>query len=131
MSTSYDIPPQLKYTQEHEWVRLHGTEAEIGVTAFAAEQLGDVVFVELPEIGKTVTAGQPFGVVESVKSVSDLFAPITGTVTATNTELETAPEQVNDAPYTSGWMIRIRPDNPNVLNALLSATEYQALIEQI
>lgn len=130
MSTSYTIPPQLKYTQEHEWVRLHGAEAEVGVTAFAAEQLGDVVFVELPEIGKIVTAGQPFGVVESVKSVSDLFAPITGTVTAINTELETAPEQVNDAPYTNGWMIRIKPDNPNILNTLLSATEYQALIEQ-
>ena len=130
MSTSHETPPHLKYSQEHEWIRIEDTEAEVGITAFAAEQLGDVVFVELPEIGKTVTAGQPFGVVESVKSVSDLFAPITGTVSAVNTELETAPEQVNDAPYGNGWMIRIKPDDPNTLDTLLSAAEYQALIAQ-
>lgn len=130
MASSSEIPPHLKYTQEHEWVRPRGTEAEVGITAFAAEQLGDVVFVELPQIGSTITSGQPFGVVESVKSVSDLFAPLSGTVVAVNTELETAPERVNDDPYARGWIIRVNPDDPNAVANLLSAEEYQAFIFQ-
>ena len=129
MSTTHtEIPDSCKYTQEHEWVRSHGTEVEVGITAFAAQQLGDVVFVELPAVGDTMTAGQPFGVVESVKSVSDLFAPLSGRVTAVNTELEEAPEYLNDAPYTQGWIIRLQPDDTNALEALLSADEYSAWI---
>lgn len=130
MSTSSTTPPHLKYTKEHEWVHIRDTEVEVGITAFAAEQLGDVVFVELPEIGSAINAGQPFGVVESVKSVSDLFAPISGIVVAANTELETAPELVNDVPYGNGWLIRVKPDDASDLDALLSAEEYQAFIAQ-
>ncbi|MBF0461547.1 MAG: glycine cleavage system protein GcvH [Magnetococcales bacterium] len=128
MSNATEIPPQLRYTKEHEWARSHAAEVEVGITAFAAQQLGDVVFVELPQVGSTVVAGQPFGVVESVKSVSDLFAPVSGRVTAVNTALENAPEQVNDAPYTQGWIIRVQPDAPNALQTLLSADEYAAWI---
>ena len=130
MSTSVETPPHLQYTKEHEWVQRHDVEWEIGITAFAAEQLGDVVFVELPAIGSLVTVGQPFGVVESVKSVSDLFAPVTGTVTAINTDLETAPEQVNEAPYGDGWMIRVKPDDAKAVENLLSAADYQAFVSQ-
>lgn len=128
MSASTETPAQLRYTKEHEWVRTLGSELEVGITAYAAQQLGDVVFVELPTVGRTVTAGQPFGVVESVKSVSDLFAPVSGQVSAVNTTLESAPEQINDAPYTSGWIIRVTPQEANPLHPLLSAEEYSAWI---
>lgn len=128
MSTTTETPAQLRYTKEHEWVRSQGSELEVGITAYAAQQLGDVVFVELPQVGHAVIAGQPFGVVESVKSVSDLFAPVSGRVTAVNTALENAPEQINDAPYAAGWIIRVAPENPNALQTLLSAEEYSAWI---
>lgn len=130
MSTASETPPQLRYTQAHEWVRNHDSETEVGITAFAAEQLGDVVFVELPAIGSAVTEGEPFGVVESVKSVSDLFSPITGIVTAINTELEAAPERVNEAPYAEGWMIRVKEDDAHPPKGLLSAEAYQAFLAQ-
>ncbi len=128
MSTATEIPPSLKYTKEHEWACHRAAEVEVGITAFAAHQLGDVVFVELPKVGGLLTAGQPFGVVESVKSVSDLFAPLSGRVTAVNTTLETAPERINEAPYTDGWIIRMQPDDPQAWQALLSADEYSAWI---
>lgn len=130
MSTATETPAQLKYTKEHEWVRVHGSELEVGITAFAAQQLGDIVFVELPNMDSILVAGTPFGVVESVKSVSDLFAPVSGRVTAVNTNLENEPEQINDAPYTQGWILRVKPDDPQALQALLSADEYTAWIKQ-
>ncbi|MBF0623345.1 MAG: glycine cleavage system protein GcvH [Magnetococcales bacterium] len=121
-------PDNLKYTREHEWCRPEGAEVVVGVTQYAASQLGDVVFVELPAVGAPVTAGQPFGVVESVKSVSDLFAPVSGTVSAINSTLPDAPEQVNQDPYGEGWMIRIRPVPGDQMTGLLSAADYAALI---
>lgn len=129
MSDTGEIPQDLKYSREHEWARTLGEEVEVGITAFAANALGDVVFVELPKVGATLAAGHPFGVVESVKSVSDLFAPVTGRVTAINTALEGSPELVNEAPYAGGWMIRIHPDTPNATSALLDAAEYRTLLE--
>ncbi|MBF0455912.1 MAG: glycine cleavage system protein GcvH [Magnetococcales bacterium] len=119
-----EIPVDLRYTVEHEWLRTLGETIEIGITAFAADQLGDVVFVELPEVGTLITAGTPFGVVESVKSVSDLFAPLSGTVTEVNETLQEAPERVNEACYGEGWMIRIKPDADQDVKSLLSAQEY-------
>ncbi|MBF0341731.1 MAG: glycine cleavage system protein GcvH [Magnetococcales bacterium] len=128
MSDIGEIPRSLRYSREHEWARDLGEELEVGITAYAANALGDVVFVELPKNGTPLVAGKPFGVVESVKSVSDLFAPVNGTVVAVNTALESAPEQVNEAPYAAGWMIRIRPDQPNATASLLSADDYRALL---
>lgn len=128
MSGHHEIPNDLNYTQDHEWVRQENGTIVVGITAFAASQLGDVVFVELPPQGTPTTAKQPFGVVESVKSVSDLFAPVSGTIIATNTTLTDAPEAVNEDPYGRGWMIRIQPDNPKELNTLMNAAAYLALL---
>jgi len=122
-------PEGLFFTKEHEWVRLEGTEAVIGITDFAQESLGDVVFVELPAAGSDVTAGKPFGVVESNKSVSDLYAPITGRVVAVNTELAGAPEAVNHEPYGAGWMIRVAVASADDVKGLLDAKQYEALVE--
>lgn len=130
MSVDDDLPEQLKYTREHEWVLVDGAEVVVGITAFAAGQLGDVVFVELPGVGTRIEAGKPFGVVESVKSVSDLFAPLSGTVASVNEGLPDAPELVNDAPYGAGWMIRVTPDDPQAVGGLLSAGEYQAFLAE-
>ncbi|MBF0127711.1 MAG: glycine cleavage system protein GcvH [Magnetococcales bacterium] len=129
MSEIGAIPQDLKYSKEHEWVREQGDEVEVGITAFAANALGDVVFVELPKVGSRLVAGKPFGVVESVKSVSDLFTPVTGQVTAVNATLEESPELVNEAPYAGGWMIRIQPDRSDEAIQLLSATDYQTLLQ--
>ncbi|MBF0603651.1 MAG: glycine cleavage system protein GcvH [Nitrospirae bacterium] len=126
MSEDTEIPTDLRYTPDHEWVRQENGSLTVGITAFAASQLGDVVFVELPAPGTKVTAKQPFGVVESVKSVSDLFAPVSGQVTRINETLVESPETVNDAPYTQGWMIQIQPDDPQAVNALLDAQSYRA-----
>ncbi|MBF0285546.1 MAG: glycine cleavage system protein GcvH [Magnetococcales bacterium] len=123
------IPANLKYTSEHEWVRPEGDEAVVGITFFAQDQLGDVVYVELPQVGREITAGQPFGVVESVKSVSELYAPLSGVVTAINEPLKNAPEWVNQDPYGTGWMIRIRPSNPAEAETLLPPEAYAALTE--
>lgn len=125
MADTHVTPDDLQYTKEHEWVRSLGETVEIGITAFAADQLGDVVFVELPEVGANVQAGEPFGVVESVKSVSDLYAPINGTVAEINEELLDAPELVNEDTYNKGWMIRVTPDNPQDVAGLLSAAGYK------
>ncbi|MEO5345844.1 MAG: glycine cleavage system protein GcvH [Magnetococcus sp. YQC-9] len=130
MSEIGEIPRELRYSREHEWARvLNDHEVEVGITAYAAHALGDVVFVELPQVGARLEQGKPFGVVESVKSVSDLYAPLSGTVSAINTELESAPEQVNAAPYSEGWMIRLRPEQPMTVANLLSADDYRSMLE--
>ncbi len=122
------VPTDLRYTKDHEWVRLEGDEATIGITQYAAEQLGDIVFVELPEVGRSLDQFAAFGVVESVKAVSDLFAPVTGEVTATNDALASGPELVNSDPYGEGWMLRVRPSDPTQLDELLDAAAYDALV---
>ncbi len=122
------VPTDLRYTTDHEWVRVEGDQATIGVTAYAAEQLGDIVFVELPDVGRALDAAATFGVVESVKAVSDLFAPVGGTVTEANPELTSSPELVNSDPYGSGWMIRLTVGDPTELDGLLDAAAYDALI---
>jgi glycine cleavage system H protein len=122
------VPRDLRYTKDHEWVRVDGDEADIGITAYAADQLGDIVFVELPRIGSTVEAHGTFGVVESVKAVSDLFAPLGGEVIAINEGLTGSPESVNDDAYGAGWMIRVRVADASQLDALLDPDAYDALI---
>ncbi len=124
------VPGDLRYTKEHEWLRLAGDEATIGVTQFAADQLGDIVFVELPEVGRSLAQFATFGVVESVKAVSDLFAPVAGEVTATNDALGTAPEVVNSDPYGGGWMVRVRLSDPAQVEALLDAAAYEQLVAE-
>ncbi len=122
-------PEGLHYTKEHEWLRLEGTEAVVGITDFAQESLGDVVFVELPAAGTELVAGKPFGVVESNKSVSDLFAPVSGRVVAVNTALAADPEAVNRDPYGDGWLIRIALAAPEQLGHLLDAAQYRGFVE--
>jgi len=125
-----EIPSDLLYTKEHEWLRVNGTRGVVGITAFAQEQLGDVVFVELPAAGSPVTVGSTFGVVESVKTVSDLYAPAAGTVAAVNRELEANPEQVNREPYGNGWMIEIELADAGELKNLLSAEQYAEQVKE-
>ena len=120
-----EYPESLLYTREHEWIRVEGEEGTVGITAFAQEQLGDVVYVELPAASSAVTKGEAFGVIESVKAVSDLLAPVSGEVLARNDAVVEAPEMVNDSPYEKGWLIRVRLSNPDDLKDLLSAPEYQ------
>ena len=122
------VPTDLRYTSDHEWVRAEGDEATIGITEYAEDQLGDIVFVELPDVGRTIAQSAAFGVVESVKAVSDLFAPVSGEVVETNAELAARPELVNSEPYGSGWMIRVRMSDPGQLDELLDAPGYDALI---
>jgi glycine cleavage system H protein len=123
-----DYPEALKYTKEHEWTRVAGNKATVGITDFAKDQLGDVVYLELPEVGAKVKKGEPFGVVESTKAVSELFAPVTGTVTKVNKELVDAPEGINDDPHEKGWMIEIELSAPAEAGQLLSAAQYKELI---
>ncbi|HVO80060.1 MAG TPA: glycine cleavage system protein GcvH [Terriglobales bacterium] len=122
-------PTDYKYTKEHEWIKADGKNATIGITAYAQESLGDIVFVELPKIGSEITAGKSFGTVESVKAVSDLYAPASGTVTEVNGELATAPEKVNQDAH-SAWMIKITLKNPGELSSLLSAADYEKFIAE-
>jgi glycine cleavage system H protein len=122
-----NVPAELKYTREHEWAKVEGDRARIGITAFAQEQLGDVVFVELPKVGAKVTAMKTFGVVESVKAVSDLFAPVTGEVVEVNEALPKTPELVNTDPYGRGWMLVVRMSNPKDVDGLMSAADYEKL----
>lgn len=122
------VPTDLRYTNDHEWVRVEGDEATIGITAYAADQLGDIVYVELPDIGSSLEQFAAFGVVESVKAVSDLFAPVSGEVTATNAELTANPEHVNGDPYGDGWMLRVRLGDVAQVEGLLDAAAYDALI---
>lgn len=121
------LPTDLRYTSDHEWVRVEGTEAVVGVTAFAAEQLGDVVFVDLPAVGRSLAKAAAFGVVESVKAVSDLYAPVSGEVVAVNADLAGTPELVNSDPFGGGWMIRVRLADPGELDRLLDADAYATL----
>lgn len=125
-----ELPSGLKYSREHEWVRVEGNIAVIGITDFAQSELGDVVYVELPEVGTEVEANNTFGVVESVKAVSDLFAPVTGIVVEANTTLEDEPELVNSEPYEDGWMIRVEMKDESELNDLLEADSYRAYTEE-
>ena len=119
-----EVPENILYTQEHEWVRVDGKKAVVGITQFAQDQLGDIVFVELPEVGTLIEQESPFGVVESVKTVSDLYAPISGTVTASNKDLEAHPEQVNSEPYGTGWIIEIEISDEKELEKLMSHVDY-------
>jgi glycine cleavage system H protein len=122
------VPTDLRYTKDHEWVRVEGEEATIGITAYAADQLGDIVFVELPDAGRALEQFAAFGVVESVKAVSDLFAPVSGEVTEANAELGRNPELVNNDPYGAGWMLRVRLGDATQVTGLLDAEAYDALI---
>lgn len=122
------ILPELKYTKEHEWVLLDDGVAVVGITDFAQSELGDIVFVELPSIGLRVKVMEPFGSVESVKSVSDLYSPISGVVADVNTRLGANPDLVNSDPFGEGWMVRIEPADPSEIDGLLSADEYAAYI---
>ena len=126
MAATY--PADLRYTREHEWARVEGNRARVGITHYAQDQLGDVVFVELPKVGAAVVQMQGFGVVESVKAVSDLFAPIDGTVAEVNEALRKAPELVNQDPYGQGWMIVVTPTEPSQLERLMTAQQYAAFI---
>ena len=123
-----NVPGDLRYTKDHEWAKPDGTRYRIGITAYAQEQLGDVVFVELPKVGTKVTARQAFGVVESVKAVSDLFAPLSGEIVEINTALPNAPQTVNQDPYGQGWMIVITPSKADEWNALLTAPQYEQFL---
>jgi glycine cleavage system H protein len=122
------VPTDLHYTKDHEWVRVAGDVATVGITAFAAEQLGDIVFVELPDVGRMLKQAATFGVVESVKAVSDLFAPCGGEVVERNEELASKPELVNSDPYDGGWMIRVRLADPAEIDTLLGPDVYDALV---
>lgn len=124
------FPENLKYTPEHEWIRVEGNEAYIGITDYAQQQLGDVVFVDIPTVGETVEANEVFGTVEVVKTISDLFLPVSGEVLEQNELLEERPELVNQDPYGEGWMVKIKPTNINDVAHLLDAAAYQALIHE-
>lgn len=121
-----EFPADLHYTTEDEWLRVEDDVATIGITDFAQDQLGDVVYVEVPEVGRTLAAGEAFGVIESVKAVSDLFSPVSGEVIARNDALTDQPELVNSSPYGDGWMLRVRMSAPAEIDPLLSADAYRA-----
>jgi glycine cleavage system H protein len=123
-------PEDLKYTEEHEWARRDGDRLVVGITDYAQDALGDVVYVDLPASGTRVEAGQPFGEVESTKSVSDLYAPVSGTIVDRNESLESAPELVNSDPYGEGWLVVIEVEDPSRVDSLLDAAAYQALTDQ-
>lgn len=122
------FPAHLQYTKDHEWILVEGNTATVGITEFAQRELGDIVFVDINTVGKAMSAEAVFGTVEAVKTVSDLFLPIAGTITEVNAALESNPELVNSDPYGEGWMIRMTLDNPGELSGLMSADAYQALV---
>ena len=124
-----NFPDDLKYTEDHEWSKLENNEVTIGICDYAQDQLGDVVFVELPQVGDTFDKGQEFGTVESVKAVSELFIPLGGEVTAANESLEDTPELVNSEPYAAGWMIKIKPADVSELDALMTKDAYLAILK--
>ncbi|NMD68990.1 glycine cleavage system protein GcvH [Bacillus sp. DNRA2] len=124
------IPKDLRYSQDHEWVKVEGDKIRVGITDFAQSELGDIVFVELPETGDKVEAGQPFGSVESVKTVSELYAPVSGTVVEINEELSDSPEFVNESPYEKAWMIVVEPANITEVDSLLSPEQYEEMTKE-
>ena len=126
---SVQVPDELRYTDDHEWLRLEGEEGTVGITAYAASELGDVVFVELPAVGASLEAAQSFGVIESVKTASDLYSPLAGEVVAVNEKLAERPELVNEDPYGEGWMIRLRLADSAATGGLKDAEAYRQLIE--
>jgi glycine cleavage system H protein len=123
-------PEDLRYSEEHEWARADGARITVGITDYAQDALGDVVYVDLPATGTKVEAGQPFGEVESTKSVSDLYAPVSGTIVERNETLEASPELVNSDPYGDGWMVVIEADNPSAVDDLLDASAYANFVEE-
>ncbi|MGI6620053.1 MAG: glycine cleavage system protein GcvH [Bacillota bacterium] len=125
-----NYPEDLKYTKEHEWVRVDNGKARVGVTFYAQDQLGDVVFVELPEVGTEIRAGAMFATVESVKAVSDVYAPVSGTIVEVNEALNDSPELVNEDPYNEGWMVVIELSDPSELDNLMDSTAYQKMVEE-
>jgi glycine cleavage system H protein len=125
-----DFPEDLRYTREHEWARMKGDRVVVGITDFAQDQLGDVVYVELPDVGDPVKKGESFGVVESTKAVSELFAPVSGKVVEVNDPLADAPETINEDPYEEGWMIVIQPSDGAELQSLMDAKAYRSFVEE-
>lgn len=130
IEANMNFPEDLRYTPDHEWARSKGDRAVVGITEFAQEQLGDIVYVELPAVGAEVKKGETFGVVESTKAVSDLYAPLSGKVVEINSPLVEAPEGINEEPYGKGWLIVIAPSDPKELAALLDAKAYAALVQE-
>src|SRR5512142_898420 len=124
-----NLPDDLRYTREHEWARKKGKNVAVGITEFAQDQLGDIVYVELPDVGDPVKKGDSFGVVESTKAVSELFAPVSGKVVEVNDPLSDAPETINEDPYEEGWMIVVEPSDPKDLQDLLDAKAYRTFVE--
>src|SRR5918992_5284984 len=122
-------PEELRYHPEHDWARIEGDEATFGITWFAQDQLGEVVFFDAPEVGKTVSKDEPYTEVESVKAVSDVFAPLSGEIVAVNEALSEAPEKINQDPYGEGWLVRVKPSDPSEADALLDADAYTKLLE--
>ena len=123
-------PEELRYTKEHEWARIENGLVTVGITSYATEQLGDVVYVELPEVGKKLESMKPFGVVEAVKTVSDVYAPVAGDVVEVNSALADNPTLVNQEPYGEGWMVRIRPSGPDPLKHLMNSSDYEKHVEE-
>ncbi len=123
-------PKDLRYSEEHEWVKTEGNTVRIGITHFAQSELGDIVFVELPEVGDTVTADEPFGSVESVKTVSELYAPVSGKVVEVNEDLNDSPEFVNESPYEKAWMIVVEPSDVSEVDNLMTAEQYEEMINE-
>ncbi|MFS8652271.1 MAG: glycine cleavage system protein GcvH [Caldibacillus sp.] len=124
-----NIPKELRYSEEHEWVKVEGNLVRIGITDFAQEELGDIVFVELPEVGTELAANEPFGSVESVKTVSELYAPVSGKVVEVNEALEDSPELVNESPYEEAWMIVLEASDLSEVDKLLTAEQYEAMLQ--
>jgi glycine cleavage system H protein len=125
-----EFPDDVRYTEQHEWARVEGNVVRVGITDFAQDALGDVVYVDVPEVGAEVQAGEPFGEVESTKSVSDVYAPVTGRVVERNSELADSPQLVNDSPYGDGWMIAIEPTDASEMEGLLDAARYRSFTER-
>ncbi|ASS90334.1 MAG: glycine cleavage system protein GcvH [Bacillaceae bacterium] len=125
-----NTPKELRYSEEHEWVKVEGDKVRIGITDFAQSELGDIVFVELPEVGDEIVADEPFGSVESVKTVSELYAPISGKVVEVNEELDDNPEYVNESPYEKAWMIVVEPNDIQDVEKLMTAEEYEEMVKE-
>jgi glycine cleavage system H protein len=125
-----NTPKELRYSEEHEWVKVEGSQVRIGITDFAQSELGDIVFVELPEVGDEITVNEPFGSVESVKTVSELYAPISGKVVAINEDLNDSPEFVNESPYEKAWMIVVELTDAGQIDALMTAEQYEEMVNE-